>query len=235
MRFALCLFICLAGIAASAQEPKLVCVLRGHKFSVRVLAFSPDSKLLASSQDGGDVRLWDVGSGKSLSVLHEGGNSYGSLAFSPDGKLLAGGSDCRWVSLWDVANRTQIGTVKAPFRFPMSRPAVAFQPDGKTLVWRSCSSDDNDSDRQEIAFTNVAMLKNAGKVKVNIGRYLYMAFSPDCRHFAVGNRVGGDRDVIALYETGTGKKIATFKDGDSAVDLMFCLSSNRSFPVLELA
>lgn len=224
MKLALCVFICLAGSAASwGQEPKLVRVLRGHKSSVIVVVFSPDSKLLASSQDGGEVRLWEVSSGKNLGILYKGGDHYGSLAFSPDGKILAGGHDCRWVSLWDVGKRTQFCIIRARSRFPRRWPAVAFQTDGKTLVWRSCDSDDNDSENQEIVFTNVATLKNTGAVKVNIGRHGLMTFSPDCRLFAVGGLRGGDSgDVSTLYETGTGKKLTAFKGhSDSNWDLIF--------------
>ena len=226
MRLALYVFICLAGGTASwGQGPKLVHVLKGHDSSVRVIVFSPDSKLLASSQDGSEVRLWDVSSGKNLGILSKDGDCYGALAFSPDGKLLAGGVfSCRSATLWNVAKRTKTGIVRSDFRFPISWPAIAFQPGGKTLVWRSCDSDDFDSDKNKITFTDVASLKNTGAVKVKIGRYGCMAFSPDCRLFAIGSCFRGvvGRDVIELYEIATGKKLLTLQGrGSSTMDIAF--------------
>jgi len=216
MRLALCFFICLIGSSASwGHEPKLVHVLKGHKSSVKVVVFSPDSKLLASSQDGSEVRLWDVGSGKNLGIFYGRGpdvgrHHCGSLAFSPDGKLLAGGSICRSVTFWNVAKCAQIGVVETKHRFPMLRSTISFQPGGKTLVWRSCHGDDYDSNKNAITFTDVATLKNTGEVQVEIGLYGSMAFSPDCRLFAVGHRLGSD-DAIALYETSTGNKLVTLQ------------------------
>ena len=214
-------FILAGCTAAWGQEPKPVRVLKGHRNTVCVVLFSPDSKLLASVQDGGNPRLWDVSTGKTLSVLSKPGSFgesiYAALAFSPDGKLLAGSNLlCRVVTLWDTEKRTKIGTVRAECRFQMNWPTVAFHPDGKTLVWRTCDSDDVDSDKNRITFTDVATLKNKGAVKVNIGHYNDMAFSPDCQLFAVGNHdESGNRDAIALYETNSGKKLRTLEGKSS--------------------
>src|SRR5207245_590042 len=75
--------------------------LRGQPAFLYTAAFSPDSKTLATSSDGGIV-LWDVVTGKERG--RPGGQyAYGpSVTFSRDGKLLA------WVGngtvrLWDVA------------------------------------------------------------------------------------------------------------------------------------
>jgi WD40 repeat protein len=64
--------------------------LRGHATSpIQVLAFSPDSKRLATSDDR-SVRVWDVASGALVGLFRERAHS---LCFSPDSKRLAlGGS-----------------------------------------------------------------------------------------------------------------------------------------------
>src|SRR5204863_5677725 len=48
------------------------------------LAFSPDGSFLASTEDGGAVRVWDVASGKLLQVHRERSKSISRPAFSPD-------------------------------------------------------------------------------------------------------------------------------------------------------
>lgn len=228
MRFALCVLLCLVGGAASCgQEPRLVRVLRGHKNSVIVLAFSPDSRLLASSQDGGNVRLWEVNSGKNLSVLYDGSYCCESLAFSPDGKLLAGASECRWIWLWDVATCTKAGTIETT-EFFGNDACVAFRPDGKTLVSRSC---DSDGVNQVIAISDVTTRTHTGTIHVNFGDRGGMAFSPDCHVVAVTTRIRGAaaRDGIEVYETATGKKLFTLKaeEDDGVVDMAFSADGKR--------
>lgn len=222
MRHALCVLICLAASAAScAGEPKLLHVLRGHEHSVRVLVFSFDSRLLASSQDGGEVRLWDARTGKNVGILYQDGDSYDALAFSPDGKTLAGGSDCRWVSVWDIGSRTRVGTIEMRrSSFPHAGACIAFRASGKTLLsW----SYDSDSDHQASVLIDVATLNKTGAIKLNFGRGQCMVFSPNCRLFAVRHSSGaGTEDLIKLYETATGKELTTLKGhSDSATDLVF--------------
>src|SRR2546430_17696837 len=56
------------------------------------LAFSPDGRTLASgSWFDGEIRLWDVATGKNTATLKGHDGDVTSVAFSPDGKTLASG------------------------------------------------------------------------------------------------------------------------------------------------
>jgi hypothetical protein len=69
---------------------------------VSELALSPDGSLLATASAGGNVFLWDVGTGQKRAVLNAGrNNKIAAMAFSPDGKRLAVGNIGR-VQVWDV-------------------------------------------------------------------------------------------------------------------------------------
>ena len=75
-----------------AQAPQLV-IPRGHNADVEVLAISPDKKLLASGDDKGTVKLWDMPTAKEVKTFDNNPeftflNSTKALSFSPDSKKL---------------------------------------------------------------------------------------------------------------------------------------------------
>ncbi|QDU28928.1 translocation protein TolB [Anatilimnocola aggregata] len=123
----------------SAQEPKLRATLQGHTNAVVSVAFSPDSKTLASASYDGTLKLWDMTTGKERATLGEYKGCLGCVAFSPDGKTLASGAigspvplpDLKQVKLWDVATGKVRATLEEDAYFVHS---VAFSPDGKTLA-----------------------------------------------------------------------------------------------------
>jgi WD40 repeat protein len=80
-------------------------ILRGHAGYVWKVAFSPDSRYLASGSWDSTVKIWDVKTGRELQTLRgHAGFIYG-LAFSPDGRRLASASgSTRYgeIRVWDA-------------------------------------------------------------------------------------------------------------------------------------
>jgi WD40 repeat protein len=64
-----------------------------HSGGVKYLAFSPDGKLLASSDDSGELIIWDAGSGAALKKLSLPAPAIAGLRFSRDGKILQLGAE----------------------------------------------------------------------------------------------------------------------------------------------
>ena len=62
----------------------------GHKQPILSLAFSPDSKSLASAGDDSTLKLWNVQTRQELLSIRKLGGSMIGLEFSPDGTILAG-------------------------------------------------------------------------------------------------------------------------------------------------
>jgi WD40 repeat protein len=76
-------------------------VLHGHEAPISALALSRDGKTLASGDDHGVVRAWDVGNGESqvfLGQLH----TITALDFSPDGTELVSSSTDHTIRVWPV-------------------------------------------------------------------------------------------------------------------------------------
>jgi WD40 repeat protein len=71
----------------------------GHSSWVTSVAFSPDSKYLASSSYDKTVKLWSVEWQKDVTTLKGHSSHINSIAFSPDGKYLASGSEDKTVKL----------------------------------------------------------------------------------------------------------------------------------------
>uniref|UniRef100_A0A9L0IY99 Apoptotic protease-activating factor 1 n=1 Tax=Equus asinus TaxID=9793 RepID=A0A9L0IY99_EQUAS len=91
--------------------------LRGHKGCVRCSVFSGDSTLLATGDDNGEIRIWNVSNGELLHLcapisVEEGAATHGGwvtdLCFSPDSKMLvsAEGSLKWWNAVTGESSQT---------------------------------------------------------------------------------------------------------------------------------
>lgn len=111
-------------------------VLSENSDDVRALAFSPDGLTLVSGGQSGNVKLWDVSTGKSIHILSGLEQQILSVVFSPDGKTVAGSALNNTIVSWNVED----GKIKHEYvgHTDWVR-SLAFSPDGTILV--SGSSD----------------------------------------------------------------------------------------------
>jgi WD40 repeat protein len=95
-------------------------------------AFSHGGYRLATGSEDGSVIIWDLGRSHPLATAEFPSvvPSLG-LAFSPDGAVLAATGDR--VRLWDLRSGDQISQLP-PQRWDWPETALAFSPDGKTLI-----------------------------------------------------------------------------------------------------
>lgn len=110
-------------------------ILRGHKAAVRVLAFEPDGKLLASGGTDDTLRLRQFPEGVEWDRL-EAPACMPCLVFSPDGRWLAAPTTPAAVWVWEVANPSERRVLPVPGTEGEAHYAdtVTFSPDGQRLL-----------------------------------------------------------------------------------------------------
>jgi WD40 repeat protein len=93
------------------------------------VAFSPDSKLLASASCNSTVRLWDTGLQAALHTLKGHSNNVYTVAFLPDSKLLVSASDDKTVRLWDAGSEAALYKLEVDYHVQ----SLLFSQDGTLL------------------------------------------------------------------------------------------------------
>ncbi len=117
----------------SNDVPDLISLpdLTGQTSEIRDLTLSPDGSLLASVDEAGQVKLWQVEDGSLLAEIDGGGNVLTAVAFSPDGQLLAAAGFDRIIRIWQVSDQQLLRTLTG---FQSAVLSLAFSPDGSTLA-----------------------------------------------------------------------------------------------------
>jgi WD40 repeat protein len=101
-----------------------------HRGWLYGLAFSPDSRMLATSANK-DIFLWDLTRWRKKTTLRGHEKQVRSLAFLPDGRTLLSAAEDGLVCLWDVASQQQ----RAAYNWDLDRLiTVAVAPDGMTAA-----------------------------------------------------------------------------------------------------
>lgn len=101
---------------------------------VRAVGVSPDGRLVASGNFGGEVRLRDAATGEVKLELRETAGSVERLSFSSDGRRLATSSNGRAVRIWDLAS----GKILRSFEgHTQNAYWVEFSPDDKRIATAS--------------------------------------------------------------------------------------------------
>ena len=109
--------------------------LRDAKSGANAVAFSPDSKLLATAGEDSGVRIWTVATGARTYFFSGHTNPVTLVAWSPDGRVVASGSPDRTVRLWRV--RGPAARRRSRRRWPATPRRIttlAFSADGTRLV-----------------------------------------------------------------------------------------------------
>ena len=98
---------------------------------IETLAFSPDSKTIASAHIGNVIKLWSAETNEQRFSLKGHKEAIYTFTFSPDSKILASGSADNNIMLWDVSNGQLITTL---IGHKNSIETLAFSPTEANLL-----------------------------------------------------------------------------------------------------
>ncbi len=178
--------------------------LTGHSNLVWCVAFSPDSRLLASgsaNERGGEIKVWDVETGRQVFHLEGHAGLVTALAFVPGRPWLVSGSKEGTVRLWDVTSGQALGVLHS---FGAWVSGLAVRGDGR---WLAAACQDG-----SVAVWDVSRLgaPPASPDHVLVGHNApvhSVAFHPDGRWLASGSELG----TIILWDGASFEKIVRLR------------------------
>ncbi len=104
----------------NTEDWKLEGTLCCHTESIQDIAFSPDGSLLASCNNQGTIKLWNVNEAKLISEFVDNHEVY-SVAFIGNDKIVGG---CgyfhnRFVKIWDLQSKQLLGQIQSNLQYDL--------------------------------------------------------------------------------------------------------------------
>lgn len=167
------------------NRPQYIKMLMGHHHLISVIALSKHDRLATLSY-GENIKLWNVASGRLLSVIEGYNRLIGANAFSPDGRLLLLGDSGGRIRVWDMMAHSYVTTIEE-----ITGPiwTIAFSPDGKMFATAG--------DDRLVRLWDTACFQCLKTYPGHIGPIWHVAFNHDGSVLASG----GSAHWIKLWDT----------------------------------
>ncbi len=184
----------------------IISTYHGHSDIVWSVAWSPDSKRIASASNDKTVQVWDATNGNHILTYSGHSSLVGGVAWSPDSRSIASQGDNN-IQIWDAVSGNPILTYQYP---PGSIYRMAWSPDGKRIA----IGDGNNT----VQVFDVATGSTLQTYK-NSFQYIYgLAWSPDSVYLASrasAQQINPVNANVQVWNTSTEKLVFTRVDVNS--------------------
>lgn len=166
-------------VLVSNMVSKIEFKLETGEWGITEIAFAPDGRSLATRNNQGSLRVWDVATRKVKHVLPHGGWGESSIAFSVDGTILASTGPDRVLNLWRMDTGKLLKSATNRFGFPTG---AVFSPDGKILAVANSE--------HTITLRDVETWSSLAELKGHLAPVSSIAYSHDGTLLATGSDDG---------------------------------------------
>jgi WD40 repeat protein len=190
----------------------------GHANKIRVLAWSPDGKRIASGSDDYTAHVWDAATGNNPLIYHGHTSFVEGLAWSPDSKRIASGCADTTVQIWNPSDGSLIYSYRGHSLW-VNR--VSWSYDGTYIASGEQSSIGGQS--VQVRVWEASTGKTVAVYHGHSNGVFAVAWSPDSTRVASCGYDG----TLQIWEGATGKPIVTYRDNTANFGLAWSPDSQR--------
>lgn len=179
---------------------------------ITAISISPDERFIATGDQLGVIRVWEMKTGKETAVLTGHENKIIAIRFSPDSKYLVSSAEDLTARYWDIQAATELQKLT---KHGLKITAVRFSPDGsqiftashdfKVMVWD--------------AATGTVIKTLTGTARIND-----MDLSPDGKLVVTGLQ----NSSTEVWDVESAKKISTFRDAKQMLPVLSVVFSQNN-------